>query len=81
MTVDELITRMGGPTRLATLLGLPLGTISSWRTRRRIPVDYWRAIVEAALFDAPHVPDLAGVTYEALVAMHTAPPDIVHAAE
>ena len=38
-TVAELFDGAGGVTKVASLLGSPLGTVSAWATRNRIPAE------------------------------------------
>ena len=68
--VPTLITALGGVTRLATALGLPLGTVSAWKTRRSIPVDQWQKIIEIAKGPA----HLLAIDANLLLALHKPPP-------
>lgn len=57
---SDVIDRFGYA-EVAALLGKPVGTVSSWRTRNLIPPEFWDALVRAA-------PDTkaAGLTHELL---------------
>lgn len=48
LTVPKIIDDLGGAAVLAANLGLPLGTVSAWKTRASIPSERWAAIVSQA---------------------------------
>ena len=62
MDASEIIKALGGPTKIATQLGLPPNTVTYWRHRNSIPANRWMAIIR--LDGAAD----AGVTIEALAA-------------
>lgn len=47
-TAGEIIKDLGGPTAVAEKIGVPLGTVSSWQTRKSIPPDYWFSLINLA---------------------------------
>jgi len=47
-TVSDVIEWLGGTTAAATALGLPLSTVSSWKSRDSIPISEWLKIIEAS---------------------------------
>lgn len=60
-SVAAIFSAFNGVTAVADMLGLPLGTVSAWKSRESIPSQYWRKLVDAAARLK-----IAGVTYEAL---------------
>ncbi len=46
-TVDEIIDRLGGADRAATLLGVGTEAVRKWRQTRAIPARHWPAILTA----------------------------------
>jgi hypothetical protein len=74
MTVDELISRLGGSVSLSIALGFPSGDVGpkrvrAWAARGSIPAEYWLAIVRhSGSVDA-------GVTLDALALAHASPAD------
>ena len=64
-----IIQTLGGVTRISRELGVPLGTVSAWKTRGSIPVRNWPALVALA-----GKVGASGVTHVALVAAHQPAP-------
>ncbi len=66
MTVPEVIDKIG-VSALAQALGHKnASTVSSWKARKSIPVEHWPRVVDAA-----KKADIGGLTYDALVALHS----------
>jgi hypothetical protein len=63
-TVSELIEALGGSTRLAGKLNLPIATVGAWKARGSIPPRYFPTLVRIA-----GQQKVKGVTLERLVAM------------
>ena len=64
-TVTNLFEQLGGPTKVARILGVGFTTASEMKRRGSIPVKYWPKLVEACRADG-----VDSVTYERLVSMH-----------
>jgi hypothetical protein len=64
--VSSLFEQLGGPTKVANILGVGFTTASEMKRRGSIPVKYWPQLVSAC--DAQGI---SGVSYETLVNMHT----------
>ena len=47
-SVDDLITDLGGPQRLATTLGVNANAVRQWKSRGTIPPEYWPELIELA---------------------------------
>ncbi len=65
-SIPSIFDALGGPGRVAKLIGVKPSAASEMKRRRSIPVQYWPALVEASTllgFD--------GLNYEALVNLHT----------
>ncbi len=45
MTVDSIIDALGGTSQVAAALSVAKSTVSTWRSRRAIPPEYWSALV------------------------------------
>lgn len=43
-----VIRKLGGLTRTANALGIPVTTVQGWRDRGNIPHKHWMALIEAA---------------------------------
>jgi hypothetical protein len=43
-----VIGKLGGLTKTANALGIPVTTVQGWRDRSRIPQDHWQALIAAA---------------------------------
>lgn len=63
-TVPDLIEALGGSTRLAGKLNLPIATVGAWKARGSIPTRYFPQLVRLASQQK-----IKGVTLKALVAM------------
>jgi hypothetical protein len=63
-TVPDLIEALGGSTRLAGKLNLPIATVGAWKARESIPTRYFPQLVRLASQQK-----VKGVTLKALVAM------------
>lgn len=48
MTAAQIVKDLGGPTAVSSQIGVPLGTVSAWSTRKSIPPEYWPALVSLA---------------------------------
>jgi hypothetical protein len=46
--VATVLKALGGVTAASIALRLPLGTVSAWKTRNSIPIDYWDRIIAVA---------------------------------
>lgn len=68
LTVPQIIDELGGAATLAAKLGLPLGTVSAWKTRASIPSERWVAIVSQAASAGKE-----GITLEALAELAARP--------
>ena len=44
----EIIKHLGGPTKIAAFLRIPMGTVSSWGSRNSIPAEYWAPLARLA---------------------------------
>lgn len=64
--VPSLFEKLGGPTKVARILGVGFTTASEMKRRGSIPVKYWPQLVAAS-----QEAGIDGVTYDLLVAMHT----------
>lgn len=64
-----IIQNLGGVTKVSRELGVPLGTVSAWKTRGSIPVKNWPALVDLA-----GKIGAANVTHLTLVAAHQPAP-------
>jgi hypothetical protein len=47
-TIPQIIEQLGGPSRLAREMGLPVATVSAWKHRSRIPARHWPDLVSLA---------------------------------
>ncbi|MGJ7039174.1 DNA-binding transcriptional regulator YdaS (Cro superfamily) [Shinella sp. BE166] len=47
-TVDDIISKLGGNTAVARILGVGPSTISEMKRRDSIPVEHWPAFIKAA---------------------------------
>ena len=65
-SVYTIFETLGGPTKVARILGVGFTTASEMKRRGSIPVKYWPKLVEAC-----EASGVDGVTYERLVTMHT----------
>jgi hypothetical protein len=65
-SVSTLFDVLGGPTKVARLLGVGFTTASEMKRRGSIPVKYWPRLVAAADTEG-----LEAITYERLVLMHS----------
>jgi len=63
-TVPDLIQALGGSTRLAGKLNIPIATVGAWKARGSIPSRYFPSIVRVAAQQK-----VKGVTLESLIAM------------
>jgi len=63
-TVPDLIEALGGSTRLAGKLNLPIATVGAWKARGSIPARYFPQLVRLASQQK-----VKGVTLKTLVAM------------
>jgi hypothetical protein len=43
-----VIGKLGGLTKTATALGIPVTTVQGWKDRNRIPQDHWQKLISAA---------------------------------
>lgn len=65
-SIPSIFDALGGPGRVAKLIGVKPSAASEMKRRRSIPVPYWPSLVEACAslgFD--------GLTYETLVKLHS----------
>ena len=62
--VPDLIEALGGSTRLAGNLNLPIATVGAWKARGSIPSRYYPSIVRIAAKQK-----VKGVSLESLIAM------------
>lgn len=61
-SVSHLFETLGGPTKVARILGVGFTTASEMKRRGSIPVKYW-----------PKIVGVSRITYEQLVEMHANP--------
>ena len=47
-TVREIVTRLGGVTKVARIASTGPNSVGNWQIRNNIPVAHWKAIVAAA---------------------------------
>jgi hypothetical protein len=45
MSVEAIINELGGTAAVAEAVGTNSSTVCNWRTRKRIPADWWPALV------------------------------------
>lgn len=45
MSVETIIDDLGGTAAVAEGVGTNVSTVCNWRTRKRIPADWWPALV------------------------------------
>lgn len=64
--VPSLFDDIGGPGKVAEILGIKPSTASEMKRRKSIPVRYWPRLV-----DACQSAGIVGVDYNQLVAMHS----------
>lgn len=67
-TFADIIVAFGGYAKVAEALGVPAGTVSSWKSRNGIPPQYWAKLVAEASSRA-----IQGVTLEMLAAIAARP--------
>ena len=60
----DLIDAFGGTTEFAEMMGKPVGTIGSWKSRKGIPEKHFPEIIRHA-----RQRKIRGVTFESLYAM------------
>lgn len=74
-TFAEVIDSLGGYARLAAVIGVSAGTVSSMRSRNSIPAAYWRRIVNEAARQG-----IDGISFEtlALIAERETRPEQSH---
>lgn len=48
-SVDEIVDAFGGNVRLAEIIGKGPSTVSEFKRRKVIPIEYWATIIEEAL--------------------------------
>ncbi|WP_394072624.1 carph-isopro domain-containing protein [Roseixanthobacter glucoisosaccharinicivorans] len=65
-SVAEILDGLGGVTSVSDGLGLPLGTVSAWKTRASIPSRHWDGLVRLARSRR-----LRGVTFRLLGRLHS----------
>jgi hypothetical protein len=65
-SVSTIFESLGGPTKVARILGVGFTTASEMKRRGSIPVKYWPKLVEACETEG-----INDVNYERLVAMHS----------
>jgi hypothetical protein len=65
-SVEHVFERFGGPTAVASALGVKVSAASEMRRRSSIPVRYWRRLVAAASERG-----MGEFTYDLLVEMHS----------
>lgn len=46
--IQDIFEIFGSLSEMAVALDLPYQTVAKWSQRRRIPSDYWAAVIEAA---------------------------------
>lgn len=47
-TISEVIDAIGGTTKAAAALDVPMGTVAAWKHRDSIPSEYWPDVVRVA---------------------------------
>lgn len=62
---SHAIDLLGGVKAVASLIGRPITTVSSWSSRESIPVDVWSELIGAAQGKR-----VKGYTYEAMTLAH-----------
>lgn len=65
-TVSTIFQSLGGPTKVARVLGVGFTTASEMKRRGSIPVKYWPKLVAACEAEG-----IETVTYERLVEIHS----------
>jgi hypothetical protein len=65
-TVQEIITELGGPSKLALIFGVSRDTASKMCQRGVIPVWYWRRLIESC-----RKARISDVNYKNLVELHS----------
>lgn len=45
-SIKDLFTHFGGGPGMAKLMGMSIATVGAWRTRDRIPVEHWPALMK-----------------------------------
>lgn len=65
-SIPAIFNALGGPGKVAEVLGVKPSAASEMKRRQSIPVRYWPSLVEA--FQAR---GLQGLNYEALVSLHS----------
>lgn len=69
-SASEIITALGGLTKVARYLGIPRATtVQFWKETNRIPPQHWSALIDKAAVDG-----VKGVTADLLVRIHAAKP-------
>ncbi len=68
-TVAEITAAFGGPAELGRAIGVTTEHAAQMRRRNSVPVRYWPKLIEAAAGRG-----VGGLTYEALVKVHSAAP-------
>lgn len=43
-----VIGKLGGLTKTANALGMPVTTVQGWKDRKRVPQDHWEMLIAAA---------------------------------
>jgi len=66
--LTTIFDNLGGVTCVARETGLPLGTVSAWKTRGSIPARHWTALVALAKRRGAKA-----VTHAALAEAHASP--------
>lgn len=66
-SIDELFKALGGPSKIARVIGKGSSTASEMKRRQSIPVQYWSALIDAAQENG-----VEGISYETLAQMHSA---------
>jgi hypothetical protein len=64
--VSSLFEQLGGPTKVARILGVKFTTASEMKRRGSIPVKHWPRLVAACQAEG-----IEGISYDKLVAIHT----------
>lgn len=65
-SVSYIFETLGGPTKVARILGVGFSTAMEMKRRGSIPVKYWPKLV-----DACHSVGAQNVTYDQLVELHS----------
>lgn len=68
MQVTTIVKDLGGVTKVADALGVPVGTVGAWQTRGRIPPRCWPALVNLCKRRR-----VRHITLEKLLKIHTKP--------